>query len=993
MAQSRWWLLGCLLAVTHGPAVAADIEFANGLYRERKYDFAAKEYEDFLRESAASPRAHEARFFLAESYAQLGQSELALPLYERLTQTAPKGDRYHRLALFRLGQFTLDARDFKRSRSLLNDFIGQYPDDPLLASAYYLLGEAALGQNDDAGASKAFAEALRRQPEQTVRANIVYGQAKLAEKQGDVAAAIQRYQSLAGQTELSVADDAQLALGVLLFQSGRYQEALEAFDRLATQFPKSNLLPNGALNRGLCLFQLGRFNEAVAQLRTVTDQKDQPGYAALAGDAWLYLGRAFAARGDTDLAVQTLRQASRQSPDSQQQARMLAEAWKLRLDAGQAKEALEGLLALAESHPDYLELDRVWFLACSAAASTGDVETSQQAFEKLQSGHPTSPWRDRAAVEMVRASLDNPTAPIGRDSIEKLIGQTTQPASRQRLQYYLALVDFRAERYDEAFRAVSQLLDKDVADDQLAQDCRYLAGVSLAKQGRSDEAVAQLTGFLASTKDPVLAGSAAKHLGEAAASLPEPQAKMLVSSVVNELRKQKTPASLLGKFADGLYESGLAEEASGVYRTALSADASGQEKATLELGLCWSLVDLQQYDAALKQLQSAAAAGPEAHYLTGVCHQGLNQDAEALRAFEAVLSDPAKENEYRLEAAVRSAKILVRQGEYAKADELLLRAANDAPDGQKERIAYERAWLAADAQQLEPARKLFQEFIENHPGSPSAGEAMLKLAEIEYAAGDFAASLKWTKTLAQSRPAESLLPNLYYRQGAAAFRLKQTAEAREAFESLQRVAGDDATLRSLADYWLAETAFEDADAKDAESLYRRLLDDPAAMKYHGAAQLRIAELALRDRNWQAAFDEAGRVQSLTSDASLTRQALFVQAKALQQRAQFDQARELYAEALSDQRDELSAKSQFMIAETYLHQRQYRAALREYLKVEILYSQPEWRSMALLQIAKCHQSLNEADDARAAVEKLLQQYPDSEAAKQARQTDVGQGTAG
>ena len=91
---------------------------------------------------------------------------------------------------------------------------------------------------------------------------------------------------------------------------------------------------------------------------------------------------------------------------------------------------------------------------------------------------------------------------------------------------------------------------------------------------------------------------------------------------------------------------------------------------------------------------------------------------------------------------------------------------------------------------------------------------------------------------------------------------------------------------------------------------------------------------------------------------------------------FDEARAAYRRAIGDRSDETAAQSQFMIGETYFHQKRYQEALREFLKVEILYAFPEWRSGALLESAKCHENLHEWSRAAETYSRILEKYPKS-----------------
>ena len=80
--------------------------------------------------------------------------------------------------------------------------------------------------------------------------------------------------------------------------------------------------------------------------------------------------------------------------------------------------------------------------------------------------------------------------------------------------------------------------------------------------------------------------------------------------------------------------------------------------------------------------------------------------------------------------------------------------------------------------------------------------------------------------------------------------------------------------------------------------------------------------------------------------------------------------------------ETAAMAQWMIGETYFHQKNYQAALREYLRLEILYAYPDWQAAALLEAGKCHQRLGEATQAAELYRQILKDYSKTSFAEQA-----------
>ncbi|MBI3625322.1 MAG: tol-pal system protein YbgF [Candidatus Rokubacteria bacterium] len=80
---------------------------------------------------------------------------------------------------------------------------------------------------------------------------------------------------------------------------------------------------------------------------------------------------------------------------------------------------------------------------------------------------------------------------------------------------------------------------------------------------------------------------------------------------------------------------------------------------------------------------------------------------------------------------------------------------------------------------------------------------------------------------------------------------------------------------------------------------------------------------------------------------------------------------------------LVANAQFWIGEAYYLQHDFRQALAEYQKVVDLDGKGSKAAEALFKIGLCFRALNQGDRARQTWQQLVQMYPDSDAARQAR----------
>ncbi len=73
----------------------------------------------------------------------------------------------------------------------------------------------------------------------------------------------------------------------------------------------------------------------------------------------------------------------------------------------------------------------------------------------------------------------------------------------------------------------------------------------------------------------------------------------------------------------------------------------------------------------------------------------------------------------------------------------------------------------------------------------------------------------------------------------------------------------------------------------------------------------------------------------------------------------------------------------MRGETYFHEEQFHEALREFLRVDILYNAPHWQAAALFEAGKVYERLDQWADAAETYERLLKKFPSDPVASQAR----------
>ncbi len=73
----------------------------------------------------------------------------------------------------------------------------------------------------------------------------------------------------------------------------------------------------------------------------------------------------------------------------------------------------------------------------------------------------------------------------------------------------------------------------------------------------------------------------------------------------------------------------------------------------------------------------------------------------------------------------------------------------------------------------------------------------------------------------------------------------------------------------------------------------------------------------------------------------------------------------------------------MLAETLFLQERWNEAIKEFLKVSILYPIPEWQSLALVEVGKCHARQSQWGEAKKAFDEVIAKYGSLPAATEAK----------
>ncbi len=212
-----------------------ELEAAKNKYYSQEYSAAIGAFEDYEKNYAQSPLKHQAKFFRAESYYRLEDTDKALELYYELDRESQINDMD--VVFQRIGQLQLKTGDFQeaanyfsklesiaRSKRQENDaWIG-------LLEAYFKLGDYA---NMRTYADYILTKGNISQ-DATNRAQLY--KAKAAYSEGNFDEAIDQLLTTINSAKNQYGAEAQYLLGQIFYQQKRYQESLNTLFEFSENF-------------------------------------------------------------------------------------------------------------------------------------------------------------------------------------------------------------------------------------------------------------------------------------------------------------------------------------------------------------------------------------------------------------------------------------------------------------------------------------------------------------------------------------------------------------------------------------------------------------------------------------------------------------------------------------------------------------------------------------------------------------------------------------
>ena len=943
-------------------------KLAAGFYERGQWDEAIQAFGEFLNSYPNAAETPQANFFLAETMMQKRQFKGAYLRYQHFLKLFP-GHPLAVRAMFRMGESAFRDDNTLIAVRMLDEFARNYPQHELNQYALCYLGQLRLVKSEPQLAQLAFERSLQMYPAGPMAAEARLGAGNALMKQGyfDEAKRLFEYCVEHNENKPSISDEAKLQLGLLALyrQPADHVEAQEWFTMVAENAGSDTI----------------RATALLSWARSIGETEPSEAFSLLEPA----LGWELPAKIKTDLLIEAAIAASRTDQNEVaivwlQQVRSTKPRTQKTLDAVRFEmrllESQDEVPKAIELATEFnLEVEKRTLIARTQEAigrqqySDGNFESSLETFEMLLKlkeidASQQMVWHYFEALSLIGLKKF--------ERAEKSLGRISDDFSDAKLkslvQFCNASVKFRLEKYEAAITYFQQYLNQELSQSERDNAKQELA-ICYAKTNNSLNADLQLDALVSADEasldgmDDELEGIVeivAESAKENDVAISEKWYRYLKEHSIDDERRMRADRWLLVRSLDTPLEK---------------QTLSGFQK----------LFNKHPQDARLVTTAIENAKRIEAG----------NDIPAAIRWYQLALANSSTDDRKLVGGIqIKIAKLAYKQG--GKSDlmtaksnlEAWLASATFDDKALTPEVLFQLAWVNHDLGDSAKAIERFNEIAQHYTSSKYWPDAAYRVAKHDVATKDYlGAKTLVDRILAVSDLPDAIKTRSYFLAGKIAFANQDWPTVETAMQSfMDQATGDDAKL--TAKYFIAEALFQQQKNTQATQLFEQLHQSSESLpkQYQPWVWLRKASLQL------AADDEIGAAKVATdgklrfSDFESSYEFDFLIARGLESEGLLSDARKQFEKVLDSptgSQSETAAHSQWRIGETLFHQEKYEAAIAEYYKVDSLYAYPKWRAAALIQAGKCQEHLTNPKNAAKLYQQLLDRYPNSEFAGEAK----------
>jgi TolA-binding protein len=927
--------------------------FATELFGKKMYQLAVQQYEKFAASFPQHPKAFQARLRIGEALFRLNQYDKAVAAYEKALAMQPESN-FRAEALVGMGLALFNQKNYTRAAATLTEAQKITANDRTLGPvAANWLGEALFAGEKYAEAITAY-QAVGKWPDNALAPQAMYsiGFCQLRLNQKDKAA--ETFRKVAAQYgDSPVAAEAALRAGDVLRRDRQYKAAAEQYEFILQKYGTGEFAGDAQAGLAWSRFAQGDFSGARAAFQVVLTK--YPG-TNTAAEAPLRIGDCYYSEKKFAEAAGSYAEAAKS-----QNSDIAAEAtyWlgMSRLELKSAAEATAAFETLAAKYPKSAFAQRGQVRLAEALTHQGKTDAALDAYRKAIALNPATPAAETAAYAHGVLLYGAKRVPEATAAFRQFLERYPKSGQTAAARLALAQCQFEGKEFGPAASTLQPLTTPGTTTGDTLAAAWFLFGQCQARLSKPDDAVVS---FQASV-DAAPQGPYAPRALAAMGSILTARGKTKEAGEVYALLSKKysdapQAGDALLRAADSARAGGRHEEAIRFYSQAVSQRSDPTAVAKARLGLAHSLAQTGKTDAALKTLEELAASKPEAslavraRFIAGEVQEKANRPDEAIRQYEGALAlQPGPE--VAAACLLRVGALRSQQKQFAPAADALNRLLTKYPKSALVPEAlYELGWGLLEQKQTAKARPYFERLINEFAAHELTADAAFRVAEADFAARQYAKAAPRYRLAATAPAGKELADKAWYKLGWCYREMKDHSHAAEAFGKVPS-AFPKSDLAPESRLRAGEALIAQAQFRPALTQFTQLIEQLRG-KREGADLLPRAQLGAGQCRLKLGETDAGlailRQVAVTANGAI------------------------------------GAEAQARIADAFFERGQFKPALDEYLRVTLLFASTPSAPYAQYRLGDTNQKLGDASAANAAYRKVIDGWPDSYWAQQARQ---------
>ncbi len=252
-----------------------DAEYVKGLAEagQKKFDAAAKTYQNILSDSKDYGAADKVAYELGWAYVELGNTDKAVATFGQLARTWPDSPLAAE-ALFRVGEAHYNAKQFPEAAKAYQRSAAKSGEGEIAEKSMHKLGWSLLKADDLPGAQTAFAEQLQKHPEGELAGDARFLVGECLYKQKNWAEAWKAFEAVAAAGDSNYGPLAMFRAGECAASLDDWAGSKAWHQKVLTEHPDFEMKAEARYGVAWAIQNEGKFDQAIPLYEQVTEETD-----------------------------------------------------------------------------------------------------------------------------------------------------------------------------------------------------------------------------------------------------------------------------------------------------------------------------------------------------------------------------------------------------------------------------------------------------------------------------------------------------------------------------------------------------------------------------------------------------------------------------------------------------------------------------------------------------------------------------------------------